>query len=124
MVRALAIRVLTSIRVKSILQIQIMTIKQGSIDTSAYVRKVSCHALIKVYHMDSTQSETLIDILDKLLGDNATMVVGSAVGVFEELCPQRMDLIHRHFRNICYKLSEFDEWGQVLAINISFNIRK
>lgn len=36
LVRALAIRVLTSIRVKDIIQIQLMTIKQGAIDTYHY----------------------------------------------------------------------------------------
>lgn len=79
---------------------------------------MTCHALVKIYQMDSTQLEYLIEILDTLLGDNMPMVVSSAIGVFEEICPQRMDLIHKHFRNICRKLGDYDEWGQVFVLNL------
>jgi AP-3 complex subunit beta len=46
------------------------------------------------------------------------MVVGSAVAAFVEVCPNRFDLIHPHFRKICHLLADIDEWGQIVIINM------
>jgi hypothetical protein len=46
---ASALRVLSSIRVKLIVQIIIMSIQKGIKDTSPYVRKTAAHAISKVY---------------------------------------------------------------------------
>ncbi len=45
-------------------------------------------------------------------------MVGSAVYAFEEVCPDRNDLIHKHYRKLCHLLVDVDEWGQVLIINM------
>jgi AP-3 complex subunit beta len=44
-----ALRVLTSIRVPIIAQLQTMAIKQCVRDSSAYVRKAAAHAVAKVH---------------------------------------------------------------------------
>jgi AP-3 complex subunit beta len=36
----------------------------------------------------------------------------------QEVCPQRIDLIHRHFRKMCRMLVDMDEWGQILMANL------
>lgn len=37
---------------------------------------------------------------------------------FEELCPDRFDLIHPHFKKLCTVLVDIDEWGQIATINM------
>lgn len=34
------------------------------------------------------------------------------------MCPERIDLIHRHYRKLCVLLVEVEEWGQVVIINM------
>jgi hypothetical protein len=29
------------------------------------------------------------------------MVLGSVIMVFEEVCPERLDLLHKHYRKLC-----------------------
>lgn len=45
--------------------------------------------------LEPEEKETLIDIINKLLQDKSTLVAGSAVHAFEEVCPDRFDLIHK-----------------------------
>ena len=48
-IRASALRVLSSIRVKIIVQIIVLAIQKCVKDTSPYVRKTAAHAISKVY---------------------------------------------------------------------------
>lgn len=46
------------------------------------------------------------------------MVTGSAVQAFEQVCPERTDLIHKNYRRLCNLLIDIDEWGQVTVLNM------
>ena len=46
------------------------------------------------------------------------LVSGSAVMAFEELCPDRIDLIHKNYRKLCNLLVDIDEWGQSAVIHM------
>ncbi|KAJ9584754.1 hypothetical protein L9F63_020904, partial [Diploptera punctata] len=35
-----------------------------------------------------------------------------------EVCPERIDLIHKNYRKLCNLLVDVDEWGQVIIINM------
>ncbi|KRZ78359.1 AP-3 complex subunit beta-2 [Trichinella papuae] len=118
LIRASALRVLSSIRVPIIVPIMMLVIKESVRDMSAYVRKVAAHAIPKLYLLDPEQKDQLIEIISRLLADKATLVIGSAVYAFEEVCPERLDLIHKHYRKLCTALVDVDEWGQVLIINM------
>lgn len=37
---------------------------------------------------------------------------------FEEVCPERIDLIHKNYRKLCNLLIDVEEWGQVVIINM------
>lgn len=37
---------------------------------------------------------------------------------FEEVCPERIDLIHKNYRKLCSLLIDVEEWGQVVIINM------
>ncbi|XP_059480112.1 AP-3 complex subunit beta-2 isoform X2 [Neocloeon triangulifer] len=118
LIRASALRVLSSIRVTMIVPIVMLAIKDAAADMSPYVRKTAAHAIPKLYSLDQDQKEELIQVLEKLLSDKTTLVVGSAVMAFEEVCPDRIDLIHKNFRKLCSLLVDVDEWGQVVIINM------
>ncbi|XP_048449794.1 AP-3 complex subunit beta-1 [Rhincodon typus] len=118
LIRASALRVLSSIRVSIIVPIMMLSIKEAASDLSPYVRKTAAHAIQKLYSLDAEQKEPLIEIIEKLLKDKSTLVAGSVVMSFEEVCPERIDLIHKNYRKLCNLLVDVEEWGQVVIINM------
>ncbi|KAK1176512.1 AP-3 complex subunit beta-1-like [Acipenser oxyrinchus oxyrinchus] len=118
LIRASALRVLSSIRVPIIVPIMMLAIKEAATDLSPYVRKTAAHAIQKLYSLDPDQKEHLIEVIEKLLKDKSTLVAGSVVMAFEEVCPDRIDLIHKNYRKLCNLLVDVEEWGQVLIINM------
>ncbi|XP_075935640.1 AP-3 complex subunit beta-1 isoform X1 [Anarhichas minor] len=117
-IRASALRVLSSIRVSIIVPIMMLAIKEAAADLSPYVRKTSAHAIQKLYSLDPDQKEQLIEVIEKLLKDKSTLVAGSVVVAFEEVCPDRIDLIHKNYRKLCNLLVDVEEWGQVVIISM------
>uniref|UniRef100_A0A672UHA5 AP-3 complex subunit beta n=1 Tax=Strigops habroptila TaxID=2489341 RepID=A0A672UHA5_STRHB len=118
LIRASALRVLSSIRVPIIVPIMMLAIKEASSDLSPYVRKNAAHAIQKLYSLDPEQKEMLIEVIEKLLKDRSTLVAGSVVMAFEEVCPERIDLIHKNYRKLCNLLVDVEEWGQVVIIHM------
>jgi len=85
LIRASALRVLSSIRVGMIAPILMLAIRESASDLSPYVRKTAAHAIPKLYSLDPEQKDELINVIEKLLSDRTTLVVGSAVMAFEEV---------------------------------------
>ena len=85
LIRASALRVLSSIRVPVIVPIVMLAIKDSAVDMSPFVRKTAAHAIPKLHSLDPEQKEELVAVIEKLLGDRTTLVVGSAVMAFEEV---------------------------------------
>lgn len=120
-VRAMALRTMSGMRVPVISQIVSLAIKRGCADMSPLVRKASALAIPKCYRLDSTTLPQLLDCLSILLGDRQYFVVGPAVSAFLEVCPDRIDLIHKHYREIVRKLVDMDEWSQLAAVQTLMN---
>ncbi|CAH2003536.1 unnamed protein product [Acanthoscelides obtectus] len=118
LIRAGALRVLSSIRVKVIAPIVMLAIRDASSDMSPYVRKTAAHAIPKLYSLEPELKSELISIIQKLLADKTVLVIGSAVMAFSEVCPKRVDLIHQVYRKLCALLVDVDEWGQVTIVNM------
>ena len=118
LIRASALRVLSSIRVPVIVPIVMLAIRDSAVDMSPFVRKTAAHAIPKLYSIDPDSKEELVGLIEKLLGDRTTLVVGSAVMAFEEVCPERIELVHKQFRKLCNLLADIDEWGQVVIVNM------
>ncbi|WAR10496.1 AP3B2-like protein [Mya arenaria] len=76
--------------------------------------------LVYVYltSIDPEQKDQLVEVIEKLLGDKTTLVAGSAIQAFEEVCPERIDLIHKNYRKLLNLLVDVEEWGQVVIINM------
>ncbi|KAL3884495.1 hypothetical protein ACJMK2_024630 [Sinanodonta woodiana] len=118
LIRASALRVLSSIRVQMIAPIMMLAIKESVMDMSPFVRKTAAHGIPKMYSLDPEHKEQLIEVIEKLLADKTTLVAGSAIQAFEEVCPERIDLIHKNYRKLCNLLVDVEEWGQVVIINM------
>ena len=95
-----------------------LAIRDSVNDMSPYVRKTAAHAIPKLYGLDPEQKDELMLVIEKLLSDQTTLVVGSAVMAFELVCPERTDLIHKNFRKLCSVLIDIEEWGQVHIIGM------
>jgi len=116
--RALALRVMSGIRVPVISQIVSLGIKRGCADMSPFVRKAAALAIPKCWRLDSNTAPQLTDYLDQLLGDKQYFVAGAAVITFMQVCPDRIDLIHKHYRGLIRKLVDMDEWGQLATLRL------
>ncbi len=117
-VRAMALRVMSGIRVPVISQIISLAIKRGCADMSPYVRKAAALAIPKCYRLDPNTLPQLFEYISVLLGDRQYFVVGPAVSAFLEICPDRIDLIHKHYKTLVKKLVDMDEWGQLATLNL------
>lgn len=121
-VRALAIRVMSEIRISSIYHIVQLGIKKCASDPSPNVRKAAAISLVKVYtnHGHSSVQE-LTEHLKTLLKDRDVNVLSSAILSFRIICPENFDLIHGHFRRFCSIITELDEWAQIYLVELLTN---
>lgn len=117
-VRALALRVMSGIRVPVISQIVSLGIKKGVGDMSPYVRKAAALAIPKCYRLDPNTLPQLLDYMSTLLGDKQYYVAGAAVSAFLDVCPESIDLVHPHYRSLIRKLVDMDEWGQLATLRL------
>jgi AP-3 complex subunit beta len=139
LIRAMALRVLSGIRVPTIASLVVLAIKKCATDTSPYVRKAAALSIPKCYRcalsrsrpysrtdakqgvrhsLDDSQLPSLIEIISTLLRDRSPLSIGSVATAFESVCPTRLDLLHPHYRRLCRVLVDVDEWGQVNLLEL------
>jgi AP-3 complex subunit beta len=68
--------------------------------------------------LDPGLKEDLIPLLNGLLMDKVPSVLACALSTWDHVCPERTDLLHRPYRQICRLLIEMDEWGQLVAMRV------
>ncbi|OTB06252.1 hypothetical protein M426DRAFT_318996 [Hypoxylon sp. CI-4A] len=117
-VRALALRTMSGIRVPVISQIVSLAIKKGVVDMSPHVRKAAALAIPKCYRLEPNTLPQLLEYLATLLGDKQYFVAGAAVSAFLEICPDQVDLIHKHYRSLVKKIVDMDEWSQLAMLRM------
>ncbi|KAK4641020.1 AP-3 complex subunit beta [Podospora bellae-mahoneyi] len=117
-VRALALRTMSGIRVPVISQIVSLAIRKGAGDMSPYVRRAAALAIPKCYRLDPSQLPQLLEYMTILLGDKQYYVAGAAVTAFLEVCPERIDLIHKNYRNLVKMVVDMDEWSQLSTLRL------
>ncbi|KAG7137830.1 AP-3 complex subunit beta-2 like protein [Verticillium longisporum] len=117
-VRALALKTMSGIRVPVISQIVSLAIKKGVADMSPFVRRAAALAIPKCYRLDPAQRPQLVDYLAALLADRQYFVAGAAVAAWIDVCPDRIDLVHRHYRGLVRKIVDMDEWSQMTTLRM------
>lgn len=108
LIRASALRAISSMRIEEILPILLISIQRAVNDFSIYVRKAACLTLLKLSEMEDVDNDTLIAMVQKLIADNSMIVVGPAIHVMSELCPDRLDFLHASFRRICREIENVE----------------
>lgn len=68
--------------------------------------------------LDDSQKEALVEVIATLLKDRSNIVIGSTIMAYNEVCPNRFDLIHPCFRKLCSMLGDCDEWGQMSILGV------
>ncbi|EFA74723.1 beta adaptin [Heterostelium album PN500] len=86
----------------------INTFQKSLVDKSQVIRASALRVMSSI---------RVVDII-QLLNDNSTMVLGAAMMAFVEVCPDRYDILHQHYRKICQLLADFDEWSQTVTIGV------
>ncbi|CRK16056.1 hypothetical protein BN1708_017456 [Verticillium longisporum] len=117
-VRALALKTMSGIRVPVISQIVSLAIKKGVADMSPLVRRAAALAIPKCYRLDPSQRPQLVDYLAALLADRQYFVAGAAVAALMDMCPERIDLVHKHYRGLVKKIVDMDEWSQMTTLRM------
>ncbi|KFY23534.1 hypothetical protein V493_05786 [Pseudogymnoascus sp. VKM F-4281 (FW-2241)] len=117
-VRAMALKTMSGIRVPVISQIVSLAIRKGLGDMSPHVRRAAALAIPKCYRLDPGTLPQLLGYLSTLLGDKQYYVAGAAVKTFMEICPERLDLIHKPYRGLVKKLVDMDEWSQLATLQL------
>jgi AP-3 complex subunit beta len=119
-VRALALRTLASVRIAAINPVVMVAIKKCSTDLSPLVRRTAATAISKASRIAKGEDNIAqsIPIIAQLLGDRSMEVVGAAAATFLQICPDRFDLVHKHYRRTCRGLLEADEWGQINLLSL------
>eukprot|EP00392_Amoebophrya_sp_AT5.2_P013898 g14030.t1 len=86
LIRASALRALSSVKTMEIIQIVLKSIRTAVADSSAYVRKTATACIVKVFEVDRDQYVPLRDLTVKLFQDRNTSVVASSVATYHHLC--------------------------------------
>ncbi|KAI9355968.1 adaptin N terminal region-domain-containing protein [Zopfochytrium polystomum] len=118
LIRAMALRVMSSIRVQVIAPLILMALKRGTADLSPYVRKAAANAIPKCFSLDPLQKDSLVEIIETLLNDNSVIVIGTVIASMRQVCPERFDLLHKHYRKLCNILIDVDEWSQLEIMDV------
>lgn len=74
--------------------------------------------MAKLHVLDPSQDDALVELVEKLLADSSTLVLGSAVAALQEIAPSNYELLHGSFRKLCHLLADLDEWTQVSVLNM------
>jgi AP-3 complex subunit beta len=116
--RASALRAFSSLQLEEILPILMVSVQRAVADFSIYVRKAAALTLVKLYEWEDCDSNTLIELLTRLLTDACPVVLGAAVHALSQIAPERLDLMHSHFRRICREIDSFEGMYLPSVLNI------
>lgn len=115
-IRALAIKVMSSIRSKEILPAIQNAISQVIGDPSPYVKKAAAYAMIKASELEPNEIPSYLPLIERLLGDSSPIAFSGAIVAYWSLCPDNIELLHPYFRSICQNITKLDEWAQVITL--------
>jgi AP-3 complex subunit beta len=117
-VRALALKILSSIRNREIIEIVIDAVTKCALDGSPYVRKAAALAIVKINETCDEYTDELLPIIKRLLNDQSVIAISGALYALQCIAPDYDDLIHPVFRTLCTALSKLDPWAQTTALHI------
>lgn len=123
LIRALAVRTMSCIRVEQITEYLTQPLQMCLKDKDPYVRKTAAVAVAKLYDLnpEAVESQGFLDTLRELLADSNPMVVSNAVAVLSEIAEISTKEVFKVDGTILARLlsalNECTEWGQVFILD-------
>jgi len=123
LLRALALRTLSSIRHERTMEYVINPLREALRDKDSYVRKTAavCVTKLYLYRPEQTEKEGFLDKLKELLSDPVPLVVTNAVaGIADITARTGTDLFGMNaglIQKLLAALNESTEWGQVFILD-------
>ena len=117
-VKANAMRAMASINVPVVVPLIVLALQSCIKDISPYVRRAAATAIPKIFTTDENQLDVCVECIEELLTNFDAGVLGATLYAFDEVCPDRYDLLHPHYQKLCHLLADLDSWGQVVAIKV------
>eukprot|EP00164_Ancoracysta_twista_P001705 GFYU01002235.1.p1 GENE.GFYU01002235.1~~GFYU01002235.1.p1 ORF type:complete len:611 (-),score=160.67 GFYU01002235.1:77-1909(-) len=122
MVRGLALRMLSSLRLPNIVEYLQAPITSGLKDPSPYVRKTAVMGVLKLFHLsrNAVKETDMMDTLYNMIRDRDPQVAANALCALNEILtdeggiPVNKPIAH----HILNRLKEFNEWNQCLILEI------
>ena len=87
-------------------------------DSVPFVRKIAAHALLKLYHYDPSQEESVLPILKSFLRETNPLVFSSAIIAYSEICPTRYELLNGCYRRLLELLPQLDDGAQAVSLSV------
>ncbi|CAL6025473.1 Adaptor_protein complex large chain subunit BetaA [Hexamita inflata] len=121
LVRGIALRALSSIRVREIAEVARLSIEQHVNDESPFVRRIAALGISKLYSFCPEFAMDLRVLLERSLNDMNHLVFGAALQTYGQCFQNDYELLHGCFQKIAMSLSEMDSYQQVNALQILTN---
>ncbi|CDO91941.1 unnamed protein product [Kluyveromyces dobzhanskii CBS 2104] len=124
-IRALALKVLSDINVSSLYPITLQSVRKCVSDASALVRATSAMAIYKLLQ-DAKSNDDEVDVrkhdllplFQELMADPDPLVISCSLVILQNCLPDRLDLLHGHFRRYCTILASLSHWAQPLLVEV------
>lgn len=127
MVRGLALRSLSSLRVPSVVEYLVPHISAGLTDASSYVRASAVMACLKLFHISprAFRDNNYVDVLYEMLRDNDPTVAGNCVCTLNEILGSDGGIkINRAIiMFLLNRLSDFSEWHEMRVLELVRNYK-
>jgi AP-4 complex subunit beta-1 len=121
MVRGLALRSLSNLRMPSILEYVQDPINKGLSDLSSYVRRVAVMGVLKVYHIspETVENNGWRGQLHDMLQDVDAAVVGNAMCALNEMLLGQggLPVSAASVMPLLNRVAEFNEWGLIAVLD-------
>lgn len=70
------------------------------------------------HRMEPENKAVYIDLITIALKETSPYVIGNVINAFNNICSERLDLIHSHYRRLCLLLIDVDCWGQLSILDL------
>lgn len=119
-VRALALRMLASLRIPAIQPVVMVAVRKCAADMAPVVRKTAALALVQMHTVarQDLDCDGVRQLLRIFLTDRSPDVVGAAAVAYSHICADEWALVHPVYRRLCGVMKDCDAWDQVVLLRL------
>ena len=122
MVRGLALRSLTSLRLPTVIEYVMEPVRKGLRDNSPYVRKAAVMGVLKIYQMDPVliQESDFVNQMYNMVRDSDANVVANCLVVLNEIMREEggVAINKKLITYLLNRVEDFNEWGQTVVLSL------